>query len=91
MDKVLGIIVAASVIMLIAAVIIPSLVSTLGGAGETSKNLENDSTCRFQIERAKQSDQPGLVEERCEPYIDDPSFKSEVQSTDVSCLISGSC
>jgi type II secretory pathway pseudopilin PulG len=91
MEKVLGIIVAASVIVLISAVIIPTLVSTLGSTGETSNNLQNDSACRFQIERAKESGRPSLVDKRCESYIDDPSFRTEVENSDSSCLVPGTC
>lgn len=90
MDKVLGIIVAASVIVLIAAVIIPTLTGTLGNTGETSNNLQNDTTCSFQIERAKKSDSPGIVSERCESQIDDPGFKTKVQNTE-SCIVPGTC
>jgi hypothetical protein len=91
MDKVLGIIVAASVIVLIAAVIIPSLTGTLGSTGKTSDNLQEDSACNFRVERAQEQKNPDMVGERCVDYIDDPAFKTQAEQEEVSCILTNTC
>ena len=89
MDKTLTIIVAATVFLVMTLSAISLMTSSVNSTDESKDQFQNSTTCLVQTREAQRSDTPSMVEDRCLDYIDDTSFRTEAETAEVDCWLSG--
>lgn len=91
MDKILTIIIGASVLLVAVVVLTSSLTGSLRDTTDAKNSLQKNTKCEVQAREAKNADDPSIVESECLDYIEDSEFRAEAESTEVSCILSGNC
>jgi len=89
LDKTLTIVMGATVLLVMTVSVISIMTGGVNTTDESQEQFQNSTTCLVQTREAERSDTPSMVEDRCLDYIDDASFKTEAETAEVDCWLSG--
>lgn|GEM_PF-1865711 len=89
MNKTLTIIVGATILVVMTLSVISMMTGGVNSTQESKDQFQNSTTCTIQAREAQDADSPSMVEDRCLDYIDDASFRSEAETAEVDCWLSG--
>jgi hypothetical protein len=73
LDKILVLVVAASILMISAGILVFMTSGTLGDAAET----QQDSVCKAQMEKAEITGSLGGVDEECQTYVQEKAISQD--------------
>lgn len=88
MNKSLAIISVASVLTILTITLTSITTDGLAGTYQATNQEAEQTQCEVQVREAKRISDPQMVEDKCIEYIDDSSFKTEVENAAVLPIIS---
>jgi len=88
MDKTLGIIIAAMILVILGMVILPTLVGSLTDGVGSAKETADDTKCEFQAREAEQANDASIVDQECLDYVDESELQNEAETSIVESIIS---
>lgn len=91
MDKTLTIVIAATIFVVMTLSVISMMTGSVNSTQDSKDQLQNSTTCNVQTREAERADAPSMVDDKCLDYIDDASFKTEAETAEVDCWLSGTC